>query len=36
MIPFLAGFTLGILATVAALIFVAVAIAMFMDEEGRK
>lgn len=36
MIPFVAGFALGILATVAAVIFVAVALAMFMDEEARK
>lgn len=36
MIPFLAGLALGILATVATVIFVAVGMAMLMDEEARK
>lgn len=36
MIPFLAGFALGIVATVAAVILIAVSLAMFLDEEARK
>lgn len=36
MIPFLAGFALGIVATVAALILILVSIAMFIDEEANR
>ncbi len=36
MIPFLAGFALGVVATAAGLVFLAVGMAMLMDDEARK